>query len=44
VPVRTFCGAVVSDTPPGPVTAKLTAAYVDLVDFDFVGQYLSHLG
>ena len=42
-PVRTFCGALVSDTTPGPVTARLTAAYVDLVDFDFVGQYLGYL-
>ena len=29
---------------PGPVTARLTAAYRDLVGFDFVEQYSRHLG
>ncbi|MSO92693.1 MAG: hypothetical protein EXQ86_04740 [Rhodospirillales bacterium] len=28
---------------PGPVTKKLTDAYVKLVDFDWVGQYLRYL-
>lgn len=43
VPVRSFCGAPVGGTVPGPVTAALTVAYVDLVEFDFVAQYLHHL-
>ncbi len=45
VPVRTFCGAAVgSGTIPGPLTKRLSDAYVDLVDFDFVAQYLRHVG
>ena len=28
---------------PGPVTARITEAFRDLVEFDFVGQYLSYL-
>ncbi len=44
VPVRSFCGEPVVGGVPGPVTAALTAAYVELVDFDFVAQYLHHLG
>lgn len=43
VPVRSFCGEPVGHGVPGPVTAALTAAYVDLVEFDFVAQYLQHL-
>jgi len=43
VPVRSFCGEPVGDDVPGPVTAALTRAYVDLVEFDFVAQYLHHL-
>lgn len=42
-PVRTFCGAVIGTAVPGPVTQTLTSAYIELVDFDFVQQYLSHL-
>lgn len=43
-PVRTFSGAAVGDgTVPGPITKRLTQAYVELVDFDFVAQYLRHL-
>ena len=26
-----------------PITKRLTDAYIDLVDYDFVGQYLRHL-
>lgn len=43
VPVRSFCGEPVRGGVPGPVTAALTQAYVDLVGFDFVAQYLHHL-
>ena len=44
VPVRSFCGAPVGDaTVPGPITKRLSDAYVDFVDFDFVAQYLKHL-
>ncbi|MCB1684530.1 MAG: aminotransferase class IV [Pseudomonadales bacterium] len=44
VPVRSFCGATVgTGVLPGPVTARITRAYSDLVGFDFVAQYLSHL-
>lgn len=43
VPVRSFCGEPVGEGVPGPVTAALTRAYVDLVEFDFVAQYLHHL-
>jgi branched-chain amino acid aminotransferase len=43
-PVRSINGAVVRDSAiPGPVTERLTAAYRDLVEFDFVAQYLCHL-
>lgn len=44
VPVTTFCGAPVgSGSVPGPITKRLSDAYVDLVDFDFVSQYLRNL-
>ncbi len=44
VPVRSINGAVVVDGElPGPITKRLTDAYIDLVDYDFVGQYLRHL-
>ncbi len=44
VPVRSINGAVVGDGAlPGPITKRLTEAYIDLVDYDFVGQYLRHL-
>ncbi len=44
VPVRSFNGAVIADGElPGPITKRLTDAYIDLVDYDFVGQYLRHL-
>ena len=43
-PVRSFNNKIVGDgRVPGPVTKKLTDAYVDLVDCDFVEQYLRHL-
>ncbi len=44
VPARSFCGAAVgSGGVPGPVTRRLSDAYAELVDFDFVAQYLRHL-
>lgn len=43
VPVRTFCGAGVGASAPGPHTERITAAYIDLVGFDFVSQYLAYL-
>ena len=44
VPARTFCGALIGiGEVPGPVTRRLTQAYVDLVEFDFVKQFLDHL-
>lgn len=43
-PVATFDKMPVQNQSiPGPVTQKLTDAFSDLVDFDFVGQYLSRL-
>jgi branched-chain amino acid aminotransferase len=42
--VRSVQGAKVGDGKvPGPVTKALQDAYVDLVDFDWVGQYLRRL-
>ena len=42
-PVRTVNGATIGDgTVPGPITKRLMDAYVELVDFDWVGQYLKH--
>ncbi len=44
VPVRSINGAVIGDGQvPGSITKRLTDAYIDLVDYDFVGQYLRHL-
>lgn len=43
-PVRTVNGAAIGDGRiPGPVTARLTRAYVELVSCDFVAQYLRHV-
>lgn len=43
-PVRSFNGKTVVDGKvPGPITKQLTEAYSDLVDCDFVGQYLQYL-
>ncbi len=43
-PVRSVNGIAMANTAiPGPVTAAVTRAYVELVDFDFVAQYLKHL-
>ena len=43
-PIRTINGAVIGEGKvPGPITARLTRAYVRLVDCDFVAQYLRHL-
>jgi branched-chain amino acid aminotransferase len=44
-PVRSVNGNPVGDgTVPGPITRRLTEAYVELVGCDFVAQYLKHLG
>jgi branched-chain amino acid aminotransferase len=44
-PVRSVNGNTVGDGGvPGPVTKRLTDAYVRLVGHDFVAQYLRHLG
>jgi branched-chain amino acid aminotransferase len=43
-PVRSVNGATIADgSVPGPLTKRLTAAYAELVDCDFVAQYLKHL-
>lgn len=43
-PVRSINGAQMASAGiPGPVTARLTEAFRDLVGFDFVAQYLRHL-
>jgi branched-chain amino acid aminotransferase len=43
-PVRSINGTALKDAAiPGPVTKRLTVAYRDLVDFDFVAQYLRYL-
>ncbi|MBU2090519.1 MAG: aminotransferase class IV, partial [Alphaproteobacteria bacterium] len=43
-PVRSINGRTIGDGKvPGPVTRKLIDAYAQSVDFDFMGQYLSHL-
>lgn len=43
-PVRAFEGqAVRNGTIPGPITKALTERYADLVDFDFVDQYLRQI-
>jgi len=43
-PVRSVNGVPIGPgAVPGPVTRRLTEAYVRLVDFDFVAQYQKHL-
>ena len=43
-PVKSLNGQTVGDGAlPGPVTARLTQAYVDYAGCDFVAQYLKHL-
>jgi branched-chain amino acid aminotransferase len=43
-PVRSINGTELKNRAmPGPVTARITAAYRDLVGFDFVEQYFHHL-
>jgi len=43
-PVARFNGRTIGDGKvPGPITARLTKAYVELVDCDFVRQYTRHL-
>lgn len=42
--VRSVNGVSIGDVPPpGPITKALTDAYIELVDFDFVAQYLKRL-
>ncbi len=44
VPVRSVNGIAAGDGAlPGPLTKQLTDAYIELVDFDFVAQYLQYL-
>ena len=44
-PVRSFGKkSLQNKAVPGPITQKLTKAFSELVEFDFVGQYLAHLG
>ena len=44
VSVKTVNGVNIGDgSPPGEITKRLTEAYVRLVDFDFVKQYLDRL-
>ena len=44
VPVKNFNGIEIGDGAiPGPITKRITDAYIDYVDHDFVGQYLKHL-
>jgi branched-chain amino acid aminotransferase len=43
-PVRSVNGSTIGDgSVPGPITRRLTHAYIQLVDCDFVAQYLGHL-
>jgi branched-chain amino acid aminotransferase len=42
--VRSVNGTTIGDgTIPGPITKRLTDAYIQLVDCDFVAQYLRNL-
>lgn len=44
VPVNSFNGIEVGDGAiPGPITKRITDAYIKFVNHDFVGQYLNHL-
>ena len=44
VPVATINGAKIADgRVPGPITKQLTDAYIELVDYDFVGQNQRYL-
>jgi branched-chain amino acid aminotransferase len=44
-PVRSVNGNPIGDGGvPGPITKRLTDAYIELVDCDFVAQYLKQLG
>jgi branched-chain amino acid aminotransferase len=43
-PVRSVNGNPIGDGKvPGPITERLTDAYIELVDCDFVAQYLKHV-
>ena len=43
VPVTSINGRQIGNDLPGPVTAKLIDGYRELLNFDFVAQYLRHL-
>lgn len=43
VPVASINGRVLGDGVPGPITARLIEGYKQVLDFDFVEQYLRHL-
>ncbi|MBT7645952.1 MAG: hypothetical protein HN768_02745, partial [Rhodospirillaceae bacterium] len=43
VPVATINGRRIGKSTPGPITQQLTDAYKNLIDLDFVAQYLKHL-
>ena len=43
VPVRSFNGSPIGKSVPGPLTMRLTEAWIDLVGVDFVAQALGHL-
>ncbi len=40
-PVKSLNGRSYASTIPGPITSRLTDAFIQLADFDFVQQYLS---
>jgi len=42
-PVRAINGRALGAGVPGPITRRLTEAYIELAGFDFVGQYLRRL-
>jgi branched-chain amino acid aminotransferase len=43
VPVQSVNGRRIGDSVPGPQTKRLMDAYSELLKFDYVAQYLSHL-
>ncbi len=40
-PVKSLNGRSYASAIPGPITSRLTDAFIQLADFDFVQQYLS---
>jgi branched-chain amino acid aminotransferase len=42
-PVRSIGGRALSAPLPGPVTKRISDAYANFVECDFVAQYLKHL-